>query len=161
MKTHEYFFGLTRISLGLIFLWAFFDKLLGLGFATKSDAAWIIGGSPTSGFLEFATKGPLAGLFKLLSGVAFVDWLFMIGLLLIGVCLILGIGMRVASYSGALLMFLMYLAVMPPEHHPFLDEHIVYAFVLLGLNYVGAGKFWGLGSWWQKQKFVKKNKWMV
>jgi thiosulfate dehydrogenase [quinone] large subunit len=69
--------------------------------------------------------------------------------------------MRVASYSGALLMFLMYLAVMPPEHHPFLDEHIVYAFVLLGLNYVGAGKFWGLGSWWQKQKFVKKNKWMV
>ena len=26
--------GLTRISIGLVFLWAFFDKLFALGFAT-------------------------------------------------------------------------------------------------------------------------------
>ena len=32
-----YALALARISLGLIFLWAFFDKLWGLGFATCRD----------------------------------------------------------------------------------------------------------------------------
>jgi thiosulfate dehydrogenase [quinone] large subunit len=64
--------------MGLIFLWAFFDKLLGLGFATKAENAWINGGSPTSGFLLHGTKGPFAEFFQSLAGIPTVDWLFMV-----------------------------------------------------------------------------------
>jgi thiosulfate dehydrogenase [quinone] large subunit len=88
MKKSDAFLALTRISLGLIFLWAFFDKLLGLGFATASDSSWILGTSPTTGFLQFATKGPFATVFQSMAGNMVVDYLFMAGLLFIGICLI-------------------------------------------------------------------------
>ena len=42
-KKQEYILGLLRISIGLIFLWAFFDKLFGLGFATSFDKSWLAG----------------------------------------------------------------------------------------------------------------------
>ncbi len=47
-----------RIALGWIFLWAFLDKLFGLGHETASQAAWVNGGSPTAGFLGHATLPP-------------------------------------------------------------------------------------------------------
>lgn len=149
------FLALLRISMGWIFLWAFLDKLLGLGFATKATNAWLAGGSPTSGFLKFATSGPLKTTFEGLSGAAWVDWLFMISLLLLGVALILGIGLRVVSYTGSLLLFLMWLALFPTENNPFLDDHIIYILVLWTLSYSNAGDFWGLGKWWSKTSLVK------
>ena len=48
----------VRVTMGFVFLWSFLDKLLGLGFATDREAAWIEGGSPTAGFLQFGTQGP-------------------------------------------------------------------------------------------------------
>ena len=156
----NYIWALVRIGLGWTFLWAFLDKLLGLGFSTAKENAWLVGTSPTAGFLLHATKGPLVSVFKAIAGSAFVDWLFMIGLLLLGLSLILGIGVRIASYAGSLLLFLMWLAILPPEHNPLLDEHIIYILVLNGLAYVKAGRVWGLGIWWSKQKLVKKNPWM-
>ena len=51
----------------------------------------------------------------------------MLGLLGIGVALILGIGMRVAAVAGALLLVLMWTAVLPPENNPFMDDHLIYA----------------------------------
>ena len=133
VKNTEISWVALRITLGLILLWAFVDKLFGLGFATASDKSWLMGTSPTAGFLGFATKGPLAPLYHAMAGSLVVDWLFMLGLLLIGLSLVVGVGVRIAGYSGALLMFLMWTAVLPPEHHPFLDEHIVYGIILLTL----------------------------
>ena len=72
-----YIWGILRIGMGWIFLWAFFDKLFGLGFATKAEGAWVNGGSPTFGFLNFASKGPLAEIYQSMAGNAVVDWLFM------------------------------------------------------------------------------------
>jgi thiosulfate dehydrogenase (quinone) large subunit len=159
-KRIDYIWALLRIGLGLIFLWAFLDKLFGLGFATAAERAWLLGVSPTAGFLAYATKGPLAGLFQLLTGSAIVDWLFMLGLLLLGLSLILGVGTKIAGYGGALLMLLMWLAVMPPANHPFLDEHIIYLLALIGLANFACGKTWGLGNWWSKTKLVKKYSWL-
>ena len=88
--------ALLRIGLGWIFLWAFIDKVFGLGFATEAGKHWLTGASPTMGFLKFGTKGPLAGVFQAMAGSPVVDWLFMLGLLLIGLALILGIGMKIA-----------------------------------------------------------------
>lgn len=162
-----YVWALTRISLGLIFLWAFFDKLFGLGFSTCRDAktdvvstmcekAWVNGGSPTEGFLKFAAKGPFEGFYNSLAGNGFIDILFMSGLLLIGFALVAGIGMKIATVSGAILLMMMWTAVLPPEHHPFLDDHIIYSLVLVGLLLVNNRQKWGLRDWWVGQPIVKQ-----
>lgn len=78
-----------RLAIGFEFLWAFFDKTFGLGYATPTARAWINGGSPTKGFLSGAI-GPLQGVFNSIAGAPVVDWLFMLGLLGVGLALILG-----------------------------------------------------------------------
>lgn len=155
-KKEQYIWALLRIFLGWIFLWSFFDKLFGWGFSTAPDKAWILGNSPTSGFLQFGTHGPFSPIFQSLAGSAIVDWLFMLGLLLIGLALIFGIGIKIAGYSGALMMLLMWLSLLPPEHNPILDEHIIYLIVLLGLTIVKPGQWFGLGKQWVNTRIVKK-----
>ncbi|KKR31236.1 MAG: DoxX family protein [Candidatus Falkowbacteria bacterium GW2011_GWF2_39_8] len=145
-----------RLLMGWTFAWAFFDKLFGLGFATTEAKAWVNGGSPTLGFLKFATKDPLAEFYQGLAGNPSVDWLFMIGLLLIGVALILGIGVRIASVSGIVMLLLMYSAVLLPENNPFLDDHIINSIVLIGVMVSNSGNYFGLGNWWSNTTLVKK-----
>jgi thiosulfate dehydrogenase [quinone] large subunit len=149
----EKIMGIIRISLGWIFLWPFFDKLLGLGFATPAENAWINGGSPTYGFLTHGTRGPLAEFFQSIAGHPVVDWLFMIGLLCIGVALMLGIFIKIAAFFGAVLLFLMWLAVLPPEHNPFLDDHIIYGLMLIALMIVPCD-YLGFGRKWRATPFV-------
>ncbi len=152
-----YVWGLLRLGMGWIFFWAFIDKLLGLGFATTPEKSWLAGNSPTSGFLEFATKGPLAEFFKSLAGNVAVDWLFMMGLLFVGMFLLLGIGVRIASCVGALMMVLFYLAgFLLPVNNPFMDDHIMYAILLIGFSVSKSGDYLGFGKWWSKTKLVEK-----
>jgi len=119
-----------RVVMSLIFLWAFFDKLFGLGFATASDKAWINGGSPTTGFLSMGVKGPFAPIFHSLAGVAIVDWLFMLGLLFIGLTLLFNKYVYWGALVGVIMMVLMWLALLFPENNPLIDDHVVYALVL-------------------------------
>lgn len=135
-----------RLAMGWIFLWAFLDKMFGLGFSTKAADSWLNGGSPTTGFLSHAVHGPLAGFYNALAGNPVVDILFMAGLGLVGLCLMLGIGLRVAGFSGALMVLLMWTSLLLPENNPLVDEHIVYALVLIGLAYSDAGMHFGLGK---------------
>lgn len=162
-----YMWALVRISLGLTFLWAFFDKLVGLGFATCRDAvagnvavncsqAWSQGGSPTTGFLTHGTKGPFAESFQQLAGLAWVDWLFMLGLLGVGIGLICGIAMRLSVWAGSVMLLLMYFAALLPANNPVIDDHIVYALVLMGLHLSDSEQALGLQKWWLAQPFVKK-----
>lgn len=152
----EYVWASARIGLGFIILWAFLDKTFGLGFATKASNSWINGGSPTTGFLKFATSGIFEGLFTGLAGNAVVDVLFMLALLLVGVALILGVGMKIATISGGLLMLLLWMANVPPANNPILDEHIIYLILLIGLMKVRAGQTLGLGKWWSNMSLVKR-----
>ncbi len=167
----DYVIGLLRIGLGSIFLWAFVDKLYGLGYATCRDAttnivntmcdkAWINGGSPTLGFLKFGTKGPFADFYQGLAGNTLVDWLFMMGLLGIGAALILGIGIRIAALSGSVLLLMMYTAAWQPANNPILDDHIIYIFVLIAIYMANGSQVLGLGRWWSKQGLVKKYSWL-
>lgn len=159
--------ALLRIGLGFIFLWAFVDKLVGLGFATCRNAttdavdvlcskAWLEGGSPTLGFLKFGTKGPFADFYQGLAGVAWVDWLFMLSLLLIGVALITGVAQKLATFGGSLLLLMMWTAALLPDNNPLLDDHIVYALVLWGVYLNRNTAKWSLRSWWTRQPLVKK-----
>src|SRR3989344_4564148 len=122
---------LLRLSMGFIFLWAFFDKVFGLGFATTVEKAWIHGGSPTAGFLSFGVKGPFAEIFHSLAGIAVVDWLFMLGLLFVGLTLLFNKYLKWGCLAGSLMMLSMYLALLLPENNPVVDDHIIYMLVLV------------------------------
>lgn len=121
------------------------------------EAAWLSGGSPTEGFLTFGTSGPLAGFFQSFAGAAWADWLFMVGLLGIGLALMTGMGMRIAAASGGLMLVLMWAAALWPANNPVMDDHLVYALVLVGLAVVDAGRTWGLGGWWQTREIVQRH----
>ncbi len=146
----------ARLALAWTFLWAFFDKLLGLGHETSTESAWVNGGSPTAGYLTYATSGPLSDFYQSLSGNAIVEAAFMGALLLLGVALLLGIAMRVAGYGGALLMLTLWSSHLPPENNLITDDHIVYALVLIWIAYAGAGEVLGLGKWWKSGALVKR-----
>lgn len=152
----RYVWAIARISLGWVFLWAFLDKTFGLGHGTPSAKAWIDGGSPTEGFLKHSPKGPFADFYNSIAGAGWADWLFMIGLAGIGVALIAGIGIRVAAVAGALLLVMMWTAVLPPENNLFMDDHLIYAVVLVGLALVSAGDALGLGRWWGGTALVQR-----
>ena len=130
MNIKKIIFLKLRFVMSFIFLWAFFDKLFGLGFATTSEKAWIHGGSPTTGFLSGAVKGPFAPIFHSLAGLAIVDWLFMLGLLFIGLTLLFNKYVFWGAVAGIIMMILMWLALLLPANNPIIDEHIVYALVL-------------------------------
>jgi thiosulfate dehydrogenase (quinone) large subunit len=149
-----------RLSLGWVFLWAFLDKAFGLGHETASKDAWLNGGSPTSGFLGFATKGPFSGLYHDIAGQSWADWLFMIGLLGIGVALMAGVAMRITAASGVVLLVLMWTAVLPPENNLFMDDHLIYAMILVVLAALGAGRTLGLGSAWERLPVVSGHSWL-
>ena len=145
------------------FLWAFLDKTFALGFSTGAqfaedgsragtdfmaqDAAWLNGGSPTEGFLTFGVPAdnPFHGFFNSLAGQTWVDWLFMAGLLGIGVTLLLGVGMRIGTAAGALMYAFMYAASLPLANNPVVDDHLIGVIAdgrprpRRGRHHVGAG----------------------
>ena len=166
------FLAVVRVATGFLFLWAFLDKTFGFGYATQSANAWINGGSPTKGFLSRVAVGPFESTFHSWAGAAWADWLFMIGLLAIGIALILGIGLRLAAVSGTLMMLLMWAAEWPLARftsagepsmstNPVVDYHIVYALVLIALALTYAGHTWGLGRLWARLPFVQRNRWLI
>jgi thiosulfate dehydrogenase [quinone] large subunit len=158
--------AMLRIATGFIFLWAFLDKLFGLGFSTPVERAWINGGAPAQGFLTSpAVSGPLTDFF---AGIAtpLVDVLFMLAMLGIGLAVILGIGLRVSAVVGSAVMVLMYLAEWPfaanaASTNPLVDYHIVYALALIAIAYLSAGDTIGLGRAWRRLPLVQKQRWLI
>jgi thiosulfate dehydrogenase [quinone] large subunit len=166
------FLAVVRIAVGFEFLWAFVDKTFGLGYATPAARAWINGGSPTKGFLSRVAVGPFESLFHSWAGAAWADWLFMVGLLGIGIALILGIGLRIAAVSGTLMLLLMWAAEWPLARftsagepsmstNPIVDYHIIYALAMVAVALTYAGNTWGLGRLWARLPFVRRNPWLL
>jgi thiosulfate dehydrogenase (quinone) large subunit len=152
--------AVLRIAFGLTFLWAFFDKLLGLGFSTKPEAAWIVGGNPTYGFLAKGSSGPFQGFYNSIAGQTWTNWLFMIALLAIGLALVLGIGLRITAVAGGILYLMMWSVALPPTTNPVIDDHILGALSLIVFAATAAGLTWGLSKQWRSVTFVAKNHWL-
>ena len=164
--------AVLRISTGFVFLWAFFDKTFGFGYATPSAKSWINGGSPTKGFLSTVDVGPFQNAFHNIAGTGWANWLFMLALLGIGLALLLGIGIRIAAATGVLLLTMMWLAEYPLAQHttagkpsgstnPITDYHFIYAVTAIVLALTYAGHTWGLGKWWASLPFVQKHRWLI
>jgi thiosulfate dehydrogenase (quinone) large subunit len=157
----RYVLGGLRLALGWVFLWAFLDKLFGLGHDTASKDAWVNGGSPTLGFLKFGATGPFAGFYRSIAGAGWADWLFMIGLAGIGLALITGVGMRIGSIAGVVMLVMMYSVVLPPDNNVFMDDHLIYAGLLVVLALVKAEDTLGLGGWWKNTGLVRRYPWLT
>jgi thiosulfate dehydrogenase [quinone] large subunit len=164
--------GVLRIATGFIFLWAFLDKTFGLHYATPSAKAWIHGGSPTTGFLGHVEVGPFQSVFRSMAGAQWADWMFMLGLLGIGVALVAGVAVRIAAGSGVVLVALMWLATFPiaqfnstgaatASNNPLVDDHMLEALVLIVLALTYAGTTLGLGRRWAHLPFVSKHRWAL
>lgn len=130
---------LLRVSLGWMFFYAGITKVLNPNWS----AAEYVGGAKT--FVNFFQWLLQPGILPIVNFVN--EW----GLVLLGVSLILGIGVRLASVLGAILMLLYYLPILDfpyPNAHSFIvDDHIIYVAALLFLGAMKAGRTWGLENW--------------
>ena len=162
-------FGL-RLAIGFEFLWAFLDKTFGFGYTTSSAQAWIHGGSPTRGFLSGVNVGPLQGTFHWLAGITAVDWLFMLGLLGVGVALILGVALRPAAIAGCTMLAMMYVATWPfaklgggrptGSTNPLIDDHIVSIVALIAIGAFAAFSVGVLSRRWSALALVRSHSWL-
>ena len=158
--------AVLRLATGFIFLWAFLDKTFGLGFSTKSAAAWIQGGTPSQGFLNSpAVSGPLKPFFALIASPA-SDVLFMLAMLAVGAAVMLGVGLRVSAVAGSVVLVFMYLAEWPftanaASTNPLVDYHIIFALALIVIAFVSAGDTWGFGRVWKSLPVVQKHRWLI
>jgi thiosulfate dehydrogenase [quinone] large subunit len=171
-STAGYVLAVSRIALGFIFLWAFLDKMFGLGYSTTPAKAWVNGGSPTSGFLGNVEVGPLRSVFTSLAGSVVVDALFMLGMFAVGVALILGVGLRIAAAAATVIMLGMWAAEWPlstltfegqpsGSTNPVVDYHLIYALLAIVLAVTAAGRVWGLGRVWESTSLVRRLPWLT
>jgi len=127
---------LTRLALGILFFYAGITKVLD---STWSAAGYIGGAKTFAGFYQ---------LFLNPAVLPIVNFLNAWGLTILGVSLILGLFVRLSSSLGIVLMLLYYFAAGPfpyPNAHALLiDEHIIYALLLLFFFSVRAGRYWGM-----------------
>ncbi len=137
-KTQKLSLFVLRVSMGWLMFYAGITKVL--------DPQWT-----AEGYLRGAKTFP--GIFSwfLQPGLLpFTNFLNEWGLTLLGISLILGIFVRWSSFFGALLMLLYYFPVLEFPYiggHSFIvEEHIIYALVLLFFAAVGAGKTFGLDA---------------
>ncbi len=113
----------------------------------------------------------MASTFHDWAGAGWVNWLFMLGLLGVGLAMVSGVALRLAAVAGTAMMAFMWLAEWPPAKHlsdgtpsmssnPFADYHLVYAVVLIALAVAGAGVTWGLGRVWAELPIVRDHTWL-
>ena len=150
--------AIMRIVVGFFFLWAFLDKAFGLGFSTPRQMAWINGGLPAQGFIKgVAANSPFGSVFEPVANPV-GDWLFMAGMLGVGVALTLGIGLKVSAIAASALMVSMYLALWPigtggtdnAATNPLVDLHWVLTLSTILFALTRAGDTLGLGTWWSR-----------
>ncbi len=126
-----------RLVFGWVFLWAGISKFITPNW---SAAGYLSGAKNFTGFYGWLTSPAVLPVVNFLN-----EW----GLTLLGISIILGLGIRISAVLGSVVMFLYYF-VLPfpwPDGHSFLvDDHIVYAFVLLLLASIGV-EDWSLGHW--------------
>jgi thiosulfate dehydrogenase [quinone] large subunit len=163
--------ALLRIATGSLFLWAFLDKTFGWGYSTSSEGSWLEGNSPAEGYLAHVAAGPMESTYHDWAGQAWVDLLYMAGMLGLGLALVSGVALRVTAAAGTCMMLFLWLGAFPPARHlsdgspsgspnPLVDQHIVYAAAMIVAAACSAGRVWGLGRYWAGLPIVSRHRWL-
>lgn len=142
-----------RIMVGVIFLWAGLEKVLGpisfdaagfLKFATAGTLGWpFVTGEVAEGTIFNPTHDLWVGLAANEGAMAFVNFIVPFGQIGIGVSLILGLFTRFAAAMGTLMMLLFFVAAWEFEFG-IVNQHLTYALVTAFLGTIGAGKYLGV-----------------
>jgi thiosulfate dehydrogenase [quinone] large subunit len=154
-KIHQRGVALFRIAVGIIFLWAGLEKLLGpepfdaagfLKFGTLGSLGWpFVSGTPVEGTVYNPTHDfwvALAGYPGLMS---LINVLVVAGEIGIGIALIIGLFTRFAGAMGTLMMLLFFLATWNFAYG-IVNQQLSYALICATLTGIGAGKYYGLDS---------------
>lgn len=138
---------LTRLAMGWLMFYAGITKVLNPEWTAAGYGA---SAKTFSGFYEWIVSP---------ANVGWIDFVNQWGLTLLGISLILGIGVRLSSTLGAILMMFYYFPIlefpMVGEHSYIVDDHIIYALVLAFFAAVKAGRYYGLEVWFA-DKFLKR-----
>jgi thiosulfate dehydrogenase [quinone] large subunit len=154
-RKHALAVAIGRIVIGIVFLWAGLEKIIGEGLGTWS----------ARGFVEFATGGTLGwpfitgevaegtiynpthdfwvGLAGNETAMTIIGFLVPLGQLGIGIALILGLLTRFGAAMGTLMMLIFFVAAWDFQYG-IVNQHLTYAVVTLGLGIIGAGNYYGL-----------------
>lgn len=139
---------ILRLAMGWVMFYAGITKVLNPDW---SAAGYLKGAKTLTGFFQSLTDPGVLPTVNFLN-----EW----GLTLLGVSLILGIGVRLSSILGAILMLLYYFPVltfpMIGINSYIIDNHIIYASVLAYFASIRAGRFWGLDTWCANLPICKK-----
>ena len=139
MKFQKITLTALRITMGWLYFYAGITKVLN---PEWTSAGYLAGAKTFAGFYAWLAQPGI---------MPFIDFTNKWGLTLLGVSLILGLGVRLSSLLGALLMALYYLPILNfpyPNPNAFIvDQHIIYIAVLLFFSAVQAGRVWGLDGW--------------
>ena len=128
---------LLRLAMGWMMFYAGTTKVLDPGW---SAAGYLKSAKIFAGFYQWLAQPDI---------IPFINFINEWGLTLLGVSLILGIFVRLSSLLGVLLMLLYYIPVLsfPYVGHGYIvDEHVIYALVLLFFAASRAGRIWGLDA---------------
>lgn len=140
---HKFFLTLLRVSLGWLFFYSGITKVLD---PTWSAEGYIKGAHTFTATYQLLLQPQILPLVNIAN-----EW----GLTLLGAALILGVFVRISSFLGAALMLLYYFAILefpyPNSHSYIVDEHIIYALVLLFFFAGGARSGWSISSMWRKR----------
>ena len=171
-RKHALAIAVGRVVVGIIFLWAGLEKVIGEGFTTWSAAgflkfgtagtlAWpFVSGTPAEGTVYNPTHDFWVNLAANDGAMTLINYLVMIGEVGIGIALILGIATRFASLMGTLMMLLFFLAAWDFAFG-IVNQHLTYAVVTLGLGIVGAGRYYGLDASVGKGVGAGVRKWLL
>ena len=128
----------TRVALGWLFFYAGITKVLNPNWSAKG---YLAGAKTFGAFYQWLLTPHI---------IPFVNFINEWGLTLLGVSLILGIFVRLSSILGAVLMLLYYFPILqfpyPNANSYIVDEHIIYALILIFFAALRAGRVMGFDS---------------
>lgn len=148
-KSSKIVLVLLRISMGWLMFYAGITKVVDKEW---SAAGYLLNAKTFSSFFAWFAQPSILPLVNFVN-----EW----GLTLLGVSLLLGVFVRLSSILGVALMLLYYLPVLRfpfvGTHSYLIDEHIIYALVLLLFAILQVGKMWGLDGRLSNTKFLRSH----
>jgi thiosulfate dehydrogenase [quinone] large subunit len=154
---HKLGVALLRIGVGIIFLWAGLEKVLGSGpdgfnaagflaHATGGSLGWpFVTGSVADGTIFNPTHEFWVSLSQNAGAMSVINFLVVFGEVAIGLCLILGLATRFAAAMGTLMMLFFFVAAWEFSNG-IVNQHLTYALICAAIAGLGAGKYYGLDA---------------
>jgi thiosulfate dehydrogenase (quinone) large subunit len=138
MRIQKISLYLLQFAFGWLFLYSGITKVLD---PLWTSAGYLNNAKTFSGFYHFLARP---------ENISVIDFINEWGLTILGISLLTGIFVRWSSLLGAVLMILYYLPILDfpnvGERAYLVDEHIIYALLLLLFATLDSGQFWKIGN---------------